>query len=193
MKKKMLSVLAAVLFVFPGCAADAPAEIAAVYGDYVLTREMIGQYREGTAADAAQKSDAEIIETLIGTQILLEEAEALGLGATQAEIDERVQFLQENYAEYPEVAEVIDEFCAGAGMTIEEYWAVVRDEAHDSITLLKYKRHFRSEYCAENGLDPEALTDEQYDLVDAAYESYRAARLQDEADSIEWADKDLLA
>ena len=99
--------------------------VAARYGDFVVTWEEI-RYQQEIAPTRTQKhyqtTDArEIAERLIGGQLALEEAEQQELAATDQEIQEYMQSLRENYETIPEVKAQIDEFCASAGQTLEEY------------------------------------------------------------------------
>lgn len=103
--------------------------------------------------EAAQyQSDFDVVNRIIEDMILLEEAENQGLTATQEEIDEMVASVQQAY-EIPEGKEMLDAYCEGAGITIDEYFEIVRNIAPGSITRQKLRDEIGREYCEANGVE----------------------------------------
>lgn len=104
--------------------------VLAVYKDQTVLRSVVDYQKQTQAAlagvDPATLSDREVVDYLLKNALLLEEAEARGLTPTQEEIE---QYLQETvYTAYalPEGKEQIDNYCASAGISFEEYVADLR-------------------------------------------------------------------
>ena len=97
-------------------------------------------------------SDRDAVNRIIENMILLEEAEAQGLAATPEEIEDMVASVREAYA-IPEGKEMLDEYCQGAGITVEEYFDLIREQAPGTIARQKLKDAVGEEYCREHGLE----------------------------------------
>jgi len=83
--------------------------------------------------------------------VLYDEATELGYAATQEEIDALVANSKSAY-ETPEGKEMMDQFCEGANITIEEYFELLEKQAPRAIARQKLLDAFGQEYCEENGL-----------------------------------------
>lgn len=116
-----------------------PEGIAAVYGTHEITQEDVEQYREtaSLAGGEAAQSDREIVELLLRNLILLEEAEKRGLAATEAEIQAQLDATKQWYAENEEVKQRIDDYCAGAGISFEEYLHIIEELIPGTIARAK--------------------------------------------------------
>ena len=103
--------------------------------------------------DAVQlrDTDVEIINKIIENMMLFEEAERLGLSATEAEIESMVQNTVQAYS-IPEGKEMMDAYFKGAGITMEEYLQMVREQAPTVIACQKLKDMIGKQYCEKHGL-----------------------------------------
>ena len=104
--------------------------------------------------------------------MLVEEAENLGLAATDAEIEEMVDAVKAAY-DIPEGKEIVDAYCAGAGISVESYFDIVRERAPRIIARQKLKDYVGQQFCAEHGIEftkvnppEEVLTAEQNYIED---------------------------
>lgn len=164
--------------------------VAARYGDFVVTWEEI-RYQQELAPMRTQKhyqtTDArEIAERLIGGQLALEEAERQGLAATDPEIQEYMQSLRENYETIPEVKAQIDEFCASAGQTLEEYFQTVEEQAYATLTLNRFKSAFYEKWGAEHENEPIDDPEARQEAMLDAYDAYIATLMEQHKDEIEF-------
>ena len=141
----------------------------------VENQKETAELRNNTAAEAV--SEREIIDRIIANMIVLEEAEEWGLTATEEEVE---TFLADTvYASYemPEGKEIIDSYCASAGLTYEEYVQSVREQAPTIIAKAKWEEAMAREYCKANGIafdcmNPgqeviDAVNDRKADLLEA--------------------------
>ena len=113
--------------------------IAAVYGAHEITLEAVEHYRETvalTGGEAAQ-SDREVVDLLLRNLILSEEAERRGLAATQEEIQAQLDATRQWYEENETVRQGIDDYCAGAGISFEEYWSIMEEQLPGTIARAK--------------------------------------------------------
>lgn len=128
--------------------------IVAQYGESVFTEKDVNlrlEMNRVTGGKLAEKdTEEEAIEQLAVCEIMLEEAETLGLTATPEEI---AQFLTEQKNTYKEdvaVKSYLDEYCAGAGMTIEDYWTLLEATAPETVTRQKLKGKMIEDYCEDH-------------------------------------------
>ena len=168
--------------------ADASVEtrIVAQYGESVFTEKDVNlrlEMNRVTGGDMAEKdTPEEAVEQLAVGKMLLEEAEGRGLTATEEEI---AQYLAEQKGAYEASAEVksyLDEYCAGAGMTIEDYWALLEQYAPETVTRQKLKGEILESYRAEH---PDASEED----VSAAWNAYEQALLDRHRSEIVWTGK----
>ena len=155
-------------------AADASDEtrIVAQYGESAFTEKDVNlrlEMNRVTGGDMAEKdTPEEAVEQLAVGKMLLEEAEGRGLTATEEEI---AQYLAEQKGAYEASAEVkscLDEYCAGAGMTIEDYWALLEQYAPETVTRQKLKGAILEAYRAEHPDAAEAEISEAWNAYEQA-------------------------
>lgn len=101
---------------------------------------------------AERDTDIEVINKIIESMILQEEAERLGLSATDAEIEGMVSSAVEAYS-LPQGKEMIDPFLEGAGITFDEYIVLLREQAPRVIARQKLIDEIGKQYCKQNGLE----------------------------------------
>lgn len=90
----------------------------------------------------------DILDRLLTDKIIVAEAERLGVAPDEAEVAEFIAYQKEMYETYPEAAQSIDDYCAGAEMTLEEYWAMFESTAKVILTKQYYRVYFNEQYAA---------------------------------------------
>lgn len=157
-----------------GCGKQDGDTVLAEYNGIKVTQAMVDRQQSATKLSASgadvetyriDSSSQAIIERILTGQMLLEEAESKGLAATEAEIEEHVATLKKGYADYPEVKKSVDEYCDGAGLSLDEYWAQVREQAYGTISRSKLKESFKKEYCDNIGYTGSTETQEYTDMI----------------------------
>lgn len=134
--------------------ADGPNNVAAAYGDHVISKSQV-EYLQKVRAAAEQPTmvtERQVVDEIVGNIIAQEEAERLGLSATQKEIDEMIESEKSVYAQYPEAKKMVDEFCAGAGMTLEMYYDNLLEQFPGLIARGKLRRYYGEQWCEKQKL-----------------------------------------
>ncbi len=108
--------------------------------------------RNVTYSAVAGVSERDLINVVLRGFMLLEEAEQRGLAATQEEIEAMVEGNRMAY-EMPEGKQSMDDYCAGAGISIEEHYEIIRAQAPETIAIQKLELAVAQEYCEENGVE----------------------------------------
>lgn len=98
------------------------------------------------------ETDMDIVNRLIRGRMIQDESERLGLSATQEEIDALIENTCRAY-EMPDGKEMMDDYLETAGITFEEYLALLKEQAPDMITRNKLKHEYARQFCEENGLE----------------------------------------
>lgn len=134
-----------------------PPSVYAKYGDIIITADTVEHNRNmnilrSDAAAEKLQTDFDIVNSIIESLILLEEAERRGLLATEEEIDEMVNNAIKTYS-LPQGKEMIDPFLEGAGITFDEYIVMIREQVPELIARQKLKDAIGREYCEAHGLE----------------------------------------
>lgn len=158
-------------------------EIAAIYNGQEILMSAV-QYqrsmnimRDGETAQSFE-SDFDIVNRIVESMILVEEAERQGLAATEDEIEEMVDMARRSY-EIPEGREMLDAYCEGAGISIEEYYELIREQAPRTIARQKLKDAFGKEYCEKHGLEftkenpPEEMVKAENAYISELFEKHK--------------------
>lgn len=132
-------------------------EIAAVYKEQKIYISAIEYNRNmnfmrDETESKKNESDRNIVDSIIENMILMEEAERRGLAATDEEIEEMVKAAKITY-DIPEGKKMLDQYCEGAGITIDEYFDILREQAPRTIARQKLKDEIGREYCREKGIE----------------------------------------
>jgi len=123
---------------------------------------------------AEEKSESDVLKDLLLKEICLVEAEKLELLATSEEVAEFVASQKMMYEEYEEATVAIDEYCQGAGLTLEEYWTALEERAPRIIARNEVYNKFSDEYKEEHGIEKyTALTEKVYEELSAAKQAYK--------------------
>lgn len=96
-------------------------------------------------------TEKEILDKILENMVLYDEAERLGLTATQAEIDEMVSNAKLAYT-LPEGKEILDQYCEKAKITVDEYFELLENQAPRTIAQQKLMDFAGQKFCEENGL-----------------------------------------
>lgn len=163
---------------------DANDKVVAEYNGMTIHSSILAQQREiYRLTDTQPPSDREIIDQIIEKKILEEEASRQGLSATQAEIDEMVQSVKDSY-ELPDGKKILDDYCQGAGITLEEYFDLVREQAPSILARRKLETALGEEYCQKHGMEYTKVNPpkEMTEAVDLAIEEL----VQAHADEIQY-------
>lgn len=111
------------------------------------------------------ESDQEIIDRLIEGQLLLEEAERRGIEVTDAEVEDMVSWVDQA-RETEDGRAMVDEYCAGLGITLDEYKEMIREQAPRTITRQKVRDAIGQDYCKEHDIEFTKVNQPQ-EMVDA--------------------------
>ena len=141
-------------------------------------------YANSTLAD---KSDASILKILLLNKVEVDEALAQGYTVTQDEIDTYVQFYQDQYQQYKDNADSINEYCEGAGITVDDYFQKIRDGAPIDLPTSKFERSFETQYVNDN---PDITGDPDV-AADNALQAYKEELYQKHIGDIKLNDKSI--
>lgn len=159
---------------------DLPAAVAA-YNGHMITEEEV-DYQ--LYADSLRSEDCklhysrrDVIDNLLLGYIILDEAREAGLSAEKEEVLNSLELSKAGIEEVPEAAGQLQDFCAGANMTVNEYWAAQEEQLYGELSRIKYMNAFIDDYMESH---PDA---ESHEAV-AAYEQFQQELLQKHRDEI---------
>ena len=131
-------------------------DVAAEYKEYKIYRASVDYVRKMNAAAGAKEnsnlSDKDIVNGIIENIIIMEEAQRLGLAATDEEVEAMINSVKSSY-DIPDGKEMIDSYCAGAGITVEQYFDIVSEQIPRTIARQKLKDDLGQKYCIEHGIE----------------------------------------
>lgn len=129
-------------------------KVLARYEDLEITEAEVEYQHRVTAMlyEPIYETDLETVNRIIRGQMITDEANRLGLTATQEEINTAME-ASRSALDIPEGKEMIEDYCEGAGLTIEEYFDILEAQVPGTITRNKLKNQYAQEYCEENGLE----------------------------------------
>ena len=142
-------------------------DVVASYKDFKVRKSSI-EYAKKTDAmreEPIYKDEQDIIDQLIIGQLLLEEADRRGIKASAEEVEDVLDQTEETYAT-PDGKQWIDDYCAGAGLTYEEYLNMLRDQVPRTITRRKVRDAIGQDYCKEHDIEFTKVNQPQ-EMVDA--------------------------
>ena len=155
-------------------------KVVAKYKAHSITSTVVTYQRNMNvlrSGEAAKKYDSnlDVVNQIIENIMITEEAERLGLSATEEEIKALVQSSVNAYS-LPEGKEMMDAYCEGAGITIEEYFLALEEQAPGMIARQNLKDEIGRQFCIENGLEfrkfnpPDGVTEAQDTYIAALFE-----------------------
>lgn len=158
-------------------------DIAAVFGNHVILRSTVEyqfNMRQLLNGENNQTPDYHgIIDHIVEGLIIVNEAQRLGVGAEQAEIEDMVNRARSNYnnPDFPEIKAELDSYCQGAGITIDDYYALIAEVAPATISEQKLRNEIGRQYCEEHGLEftninpPQEMMDAIEAYIDELFEA----------------------
>jgi len=167
---------------FQSASADTSKDVAATYKDYTITMAQVQYYRDTsfTRTNGGEKfSDRQIVDELVKGLVLREEAEKRGLAATEQEIADFVQMTRDAYA-LPEGQQMLDEYFKAAGITAEEYFDLIEQQAPGMIARQKLTDTIGQDYCKEHGIEftkvnqPEEVQKAVEDHLDGLFQNSKS-------------------
>ncbi len=154
---------------------------AAAYNGNIITEEAVDYqlYADSIRSEEFQPhySRKDVIDNLLLGYILLDEAHEAGLSASREDVLNSLALSKEAVAQSPEAAGQLQDFCAGANITIDEYWERLEDQLYGELSRLKYMNAFMDEYLENH---PGAERQE----ADDAYARHRQELLRKHRDAI---------
>ena len=167
--------------------------VLAEYKDFKVTQGMVNFQKraanltgDNPNVKASDYTKDAITDRLLIGRMLVEEAESRGVAATKAEMEENLSSLKASYNDYPEVKKQVDEYCSGAGLSIDEYWTQVYDQSYDQISRTNLRIQLGKDFCSETGyngsVDDALMTDE----FDQYYNDHRAQLLKEHQSDVKY-------
>lgn len=151
----------------PSSAVDALLPLAEFQGEKVYRSDVENQMRSFSALGMEnQKIEKEMLMEILQNMVLYQEAIRLGYAATQSEIDALVTNNKQTY-DIPEGKAMIDQYCANADITVDEYFAYLEAQVPRTIARQKLLDAVGKQYCDQHGLTftkvnpPKEMTDAQ--------------------------------
>lgn len=136
----------------PSSAVDASLPLAEFQGEKVYRSDVENQMRSFSALGIEnQKMEKEMLMEILQNMVLYQEAIRLGYAATQSEIDALVTNNKQTY-DIPEGKAMIDQYCANADITVDEYFAYLEAQVPRTIARQKLLDAVGKQYCDQHGL-----------------------------------------
>lgn len=167
--------------------------VLAEYKDFKVTQGMVNFQKraanlagDNTNIEASDYTKDAIIDRLLIGRMLVEEAESRGVAATKAEMEDNLSSLKASYNDYPEVKKQVDEYCSGAGLSIDEYWTQVYDQSYDQISRTNLRILLGKDFCKETGYDGSVDDALMTDEFDQYYNDHRAQLLKEHQSDVKY-------
>ena len=157
--------------------------IAALFREHTIMMSAVEQQRSlnelRSKEDAANyESDRDIVDRLVVTLLLEEEAAARGIEVSEEDAEAMVDASLAGM-EIEEGKRWMEEFLAGAGMTKEEYVELLRQITPGVILQQRVKDEIGREWCEANGYEftkvnpPEGMLEAEQEYIEALLEQHR--------------------
>lgn len=121
--------------------------VAAVYGDIEISMGTVEYYKSIAELTGNEQyaSDRNVVNMIVRNIVLVNEAEERGLTATEDEINAQISATKQWYEENDVVKKGIDDFCAGAGISVNEYYEIIQAQIPATIARAKLVNYFQQE------------------------------------------------
>ena len=154
-------------------------DVLATYKERNVTAGMVTYWQEVEvmtySADGTihteKPSKKEVVDRVLRSLILLDEAEQAGLTATDEQVNAAIAEQKSIAEEYPEIREQLEEYWEAAGMTEETYWTLLQQSFYEELTIA----NLQAEY------EEAGMTEEE---AKAAYEAYKNGLIETHQDQI---------
>ena len=158
-------------------------DVLATYKERNVTAGMVTYWQEVEvmtySADGTihteKPSKKEVVDRVLRSLILLDEAEQAGLTATDEQVNAAIAEQKSIAEEYPEIREQLEEYWEAAGMTEETYWTLLQQSFYEELTIANLQAILMTEY-EEAGMAEEEAK--------AAYEAYKNGLIETHQDQI---------
>ena len=158
-------------------------DVLATYKERNVTAGMVTYWQEVEvmtySADGTihteKPSKKEVVDRVLRSLILLDEAEQAGLTATDEQVNAAIAEQKSIAEEYPEIREQLEEYWEAAGMTEETYWTLLQQSFYEELTIANLQAILMTEY------EEARMTEEE---AKAAYEAYKNGLIETHQDQI---------
>ena len=158
-------------------------DVLATYKERNVTAGMVTYWQEVEvmtySADGTihteKPSKKEVVDRVLRSLILLDEAEQAGLTATDEQVNAAIAEQKRIAEEYPEIREQLEEYWEAAGMTEETYWTLLQQSFYEELTIANLQAILMTEY------EEAGMTEEE---AKAAYEAYKNGLIETHQDQI---------
>ena len=158
-------------------------DVLATYKERNVTAGMVTYWQEVEvmtySADGTihteKPSKKEVVDRVLRSLILLDEAEQAGLPATDEQVNAAIAEQKSIAEEYPEIREQLEEYWEAAGMTEETYWTLLQQSFYEELTIANLQAILMTEY------EEAGMTEEE---AKAAYEAYKNGLIETHQDQI---------
>ena len=158
-------------------------DVLATYKERNVTAGMVPYWQEVEvmtySADGTihteKPSKKEVVDRVLRSLILLDEAEQAGLTATDEQVNAAIAEQKSIAEEYPEIREQLEEYWEAAGMTEETYWTLLQQSFYEELTIANLQAILMTEY------EEAGMTEEE---AKAAYEAYKNGLIETHQDQI---------
>lgn len=158
-------------------------DVLATYKERNVTAGMVTYWQEVEvmtySADGTihteKPSKKEVVDRVLRSLILLDEAEQAGLTATDEQVNAAIAEQKSIAEEYPEIREQLEEYWEAAGMTEETYWTLLQQSFYEELTIANLQAILMTEY------EEAGMTEEE---AKAAYEAYKNGLIETHQDQI---------
>ena len=158
-------------------------DVLATYKERNVTAGMVTYWQEVEvmtySADGTihteKPTKKEVVDRVLRSFILLDEAEQAGLTATDEQVNAAIAEQKSIAEEYPEIREQLEEYWEAAGMTEETYWTLLQQSFYEELTIANLQAILMTEY------EEAGMTEEE---AKAAYEAYKNGLIETHQDQI---------
>ena len=158
-------------------------DVLATYKERNVTAGMVTYWQEVEvmtySADGTihteKPSKKEVVDRVLRSLILLDEAEQADLTATDEQVNAAIAEQKSIAEEYPEIREQLEEYWEAAGMTEETYWTLLQQSFYEELTIANLQAILMTEY------EEAGMTEEE---AKAAYEAYKNGLIETHQDQI---------
>lgn len=158
-------------------------DVLATYKERNVTAGMVTYWQEVEvmtySADGTihteKPSKKEVVDRVLRSLFLLDEAEQAGLTATDEQVNAAIAEQKSIAEEYPEIREQLEEYWEAAGMTEETYWTLLQQSFYEELTIANLQAILMTEY------EEAGMTEEE---AKAAYEAYKNGLIETHQDQI---------
>ena len=158
-------------------------DVLATYKERNVTAGMVTYWQEVEvmtySADGTihteKPTKKEVVDRVLRSLVLLDEAEQAGLTATDEQVNAAIAEQKSIAEEYPEIREQLEEYWEAAGMTEETYWTLLQQSFYEELTIANLQAILMTEY------EEAGMTEEE---AKAAYEAYKNGLIETHQDQI---------